>query len=277
MEEKSAPGAGRGLSMDVIMVIFDNLELPLADLAPYRRCCRAMSAYVVRTVKRFDASTAPRSRRSDDGAWLRSVVEVYGRLEELQCGGLTLSDDAGVLSAGLGGGRLPNLRVLDLFDSVGVTDAAVLSLSGGCPRLRVLTLGGSLRRHGARLTNAAVDAVSLRCLDLDALHLHCCYQVTDAAVALLAQSRGPALRAVTLSRCGKVTDASVLALAAAAPNLQSVNVRVAWMGCCCCNGLGRNGARTVAFRALSRTLLFLTLCAQALSIYIYIYIYIFIY
>lgn len=224
MEDDASPGDGRGLSLDVIMVIFDNLELPLADLAPYRRCCKAMSEYVVRTVRRFDASTAPRTQQSDSGAWLRSVLDTYCHLEELQCGGLTLSDNDGVLAASLGGGRLPNLRVLDLFDSAGVTDSAVVNLSSGCPQLRVLTLGGSLRRHGARLTNAAVEAVSTLCVHLEALHLNCCYQVTDAAVSVLAQQRGPELRAVTLSRCGKMTDASVLALAAAAPNLQFVNV-----------------------------------------------------
>jgi hypothetical protein len=227
MEDDASPGGSRGLSLDVIMVIFDNLELPVADLAPYRRCCKAMSEYVVRTVRRFEASTPPRSQHLDSGAWLRSVLDVYCHLEELQCGGLTLSDNDGVLAAGLGGGRLPNLRVLDLFDSAGVTDSAVVHVSSGCPQLRVLTLGGSLRRHGARLTNAAVEAVSARCVHLEALHLHCCYQVTDAAVSVLARERGPALRAVTLSRCGKMTDGSILALAAAAPNLQFVNVRVA--------------------------------------------------
>jgi hypothetical protein len=79
-------------------------------------------------------------------------------------------------------------------------------------------------RHGAKITNLAIESLALHSETLRDLHLTCCYQCTDEAILGLAARRGSTLRSISLSRCGKISDQAIIGLASGATELQSINL-----------------------------------------------------
>lgn len=69
------------LSLDVIFEIFDLLDLSAYELAPYRRCCRAMHEMMTRLVRRLDTTALPELRLMYSNNWVENIVRVYPNLE----------------------------------------------------------------------------------------------------------------------------------------------------------------------------------------------------
>ena len=209
------------LSLDVVGVIFDFLQLPPQQIAKYRACSRALRELVSESVTHFDASVHLPESRLASGGVLGAVAGSFPRLKILHLRGLFLvSSDAASFSSTRFGG----ITDIDLYDCSNVTDALVSSLAQQCPKLEAVTLGGSVRSKGVGLTDLAIEALSRHSAYLHSIHLHSLAKITDSCIVNLTAHRGENLRSVTLSRCGKLSDASIMSLSSGARLLESVNL-----------------------------------------------------
>jgi ribosomal protein L30E len=100
------------------------------------------------------------------------------------------------------------------------TDAGLLDLVEGCPKLTLVQLGGCVA-----CTNSSIIAIAARLPKLVTIVLgnFGCGVLSDAAVKALAKNC-PALTSTDLSGCGKISDAAVLALAYRCPALTDINL-----------------------------------------------------
>eukprot|EP00899_Mesostigma_viride_P025577 jgi/Mesvir1/6203/Mv00885-RA.2 len=129
------------------------------------------------------------------------------QLEVLDGGVRTGVDDTGLVAIA---SSLPALKTLVWRANYtgGVSDAAVLRLSQGCPWLQSLDLCGNVH-----VSDASVASLGAHCGDLRCLNLERCRLVTDAGIAALAAGC-PGLACLNLERCVEVTDLGVRTLAA---------------------------------------------------------------
>ncbi|KAL2268939.1 hypothetical protein VTJ83DRAFT_3785 [Remersonia thermophila] len=152
-------------------------------------------------------------------------------LRELRLANCELLDDEAFLA--LPSNRtFDHLRILDISNSMGITDRAIEKIIEVAPRLRNLVL-----QKCRNLTDAAVYAISKLGKNLHFLHLGHCSHITDDGVKRLVASCNriryidlgcctnltddsvsklailPKLKRIGLVKCANITDASVIALA----------------------------------------------------------------
>ncbi|KAL1838750.1 hypothetical protein VTJ49DRAFT_2248 [Mycothermus thermophilus] len=152
-------------------------------------------------------------------------------LRELRLANCELLDDEAFLA--LPSNRtFDHLRILDISNSMGITDRAIEKIIEVAPRLRNLVL-----QKCRNLTDAAVYAISKLGKNLHFLHLGHCGHITDDGVKRLVASCNriryidlgcctnltddsvsklailPKLKRIGLVKCANITDASVIALA----------------------------------------------------------------
>ena len=109
------------------------------------------------------------------------------------------------------------LEGLSIYWNNRVTDRALLALSLRCLNLRTLRLAGC-----SRLGSTGVLALASRCRRLELLDLTRVTNVDDAAVGAIAEA-SPSLRELRLYACPQITDAPFRALAAGCRGLTSLD------------------------------------------------------
>ena len=101
----------------------------------------------------------------------------------------------------------PSLTFVDIsLTGARVTDAAVIALTLNCPSLV------ELNASACNITDAAVTAVAQNCLDMESIDLSYCCQITDSGVLDLV-GRCSNMRTLSLKGNNEITDLSVTAVA----------------------------------------------------------------
>lgn len=152
-------------------------------------------------------------------------------LRELRLANCELLDDDAFLA--LPSGRtFDHLRILDISNSLNITDRAIEKIIDVAPRLRNLVLqkcrnltdaavyaisklGRNLHflhlGHCGHITDDGVKRLVANCSRIRYIDLGCCTNLTDDSVTKLAML--PKLKRIGLVKCNQITDASVIALA----------------------------------------------------------------
>jgi len=125
--------------------------------------------------------------------------------------------DAGIIALANGCPRLIDLNLAKICRDL--TDDSIIALANGCPALCILDFANCYN-----MTDAAMIALANGCPDLSSVNLMNCREVTDAAIIALANGC-PQLGSVGLANCSNLTDAAVIALANGCPGLSSVDLR----------------------------------------------------
>ena len=101
----------------------------------------------------------------------------------------------------------PSLTFVDIsLTGARVTDAAVIALTLNCPSLV------ELNASSCNITDAAVTAVAQNCLEMESIDLSYCCQITDSGVLDLVERRST-MRTLSLKGNSNITDLSVTAVA----------------------------------------------------------------
>lgn len=117
------------------------------------------------------------------------------------------------------GKRCPALETL-CFRGNQISDAGIINLAAGCPRLRVLIVDTNV----ARLTDCALEALAQGCPNLETVNISGHAEITDQGIEALA-IHCPQLAWLTLIGLKNLTDASLFTLAAYSRNLVSLNIK----------------------------------------------------
>jgi hypothetical protein len=131
------------------------------------------------------------------------------------------------------------LQVLNARDTA-ITDTSIVAISQNYRGLRELRLGRKYENNDHFLTDASLHALSLRCKDLQSLHIYNCRDMTESALITLTQScKG--LRELKLIECRAPSDALILAVAQNCTGIEKLRMTA-------CKGVS-----TAAFTALAQT------------------------
>jgi len=171
----------------------------------------ALAAHSARSLEQLNVSKC--TRLSDDA--LLAVASSCARLQELRlynCPGIT---DAAVQQLGRAGGTL---RVLDASSCERVSDEGLVGMAANCPHLHTLCLEESA------VTDEGLLAVFGHCRKLATVKLAYCANITDVAVARLAQL-SPGLQVLDLSHSNQVSMRSIRRVLALCPQLRELNLR----------------------------------------------------
>lgn len=146
-------------------------------------------------------------------ASLLPLVASCSILEVLDLTGVALSDAAGVAV----GRCLPMLKSLYIRSSLSLTEQTVQAIGDGCKKLEKLTLWDCLKLSDPSAIQSLVH--------LQALNLHGCFNLSDAAWQSLADESLPQLTMICVAECHRLGDGFVASLARSAPLLRHLNVR----------------------------------------------------
>ncbi|XP_010547706.1 PREDICTED: F-box/LRR-repeat protein 2-like [Tarenaya hassleriana] len=153
--------------------------------------------------------------------------------------------DAGV--SGVAEACASSLTTLKLLDCYKVGDESILSLAKFCRNLQTLIIGGcrdisdkSIKPLAAscrdslknlrmdwclNITDSSLSCILMQCINLEALDIGCCEEITDAAFQDLGNGNVLGLKVLKVSNCPKITVSGIGLLLGKCSSLEYLDVR----------------------------------------------------
>lgn len=220
LEELDVSGCGRLSDAGVTAVTTGCRRLTSLSLEG----CREVSAWAVA------AGSAPLTSLNMGGctlvtdAGVAAIATAHPRLRSLS---FRLCRAVGDVALRFLAMRCSELRSLDISRCGAVTDLGISMVAAACPQLRDVDLEGY-----SDITDCALYALAQGCVHLESVNLWVCSQVRARRPRASARPRPAGPRATRRAqspaasrRARQVSDAGIQTIAAACPNLRSLDVR----------------------------------------------------